>query len=77
MKCEYCPKTDATVRVKTGVNELAVCDGCWELLKHPETALPLIRGSLAMDLRGSGPGKTVLSRVERFMEKISAWRPRA
>lgn len=55
-----------------------VCSMCWELLKKPETALPLIRGNLLASLRNmKGITRTDLEKsMNRFMGTISTWKMR-
>jgi hypothetical protein len=74
--CVYC-NTPGKVRVikTSGVgSDIYACDGCWELLKDPKTALPLIRGHLTITLRDTVPKSTLDRVLNVFMEKISAWK---
>lgn len=79
MECEYCG-VDGKIRVekesKLGI-EVAVCDSCWDLLKNPVTALPLIRSHVTMKLKGSMPPDILKRNVDKYMEMISAWRIRS
>lgn len=78
MNCEYCNgpgelragKSDGLDR------EVYVCDSCWDLLKDPKTALPLLRGHITMHLKGKMPSDLLAKRVNKYMEMISAWKIR-
>lgn len=77
-ECMYC-LAEGRVRAtkEDGVDsDVHVCESCWLLLKNPKTALPLIRGHLAMSLKGSVPQATLDRMINAYMGKIAAWKPR-
>ncbi len=78
MKCLYCgaPGTLRAGKQDGAQGDVHVCDGCWKLLKNPKTALPLIRGHLMLTLRGKVPPTQLEQDLNRYMEMISAWKPR-
>lgn len=68
--CMYCG-SPAEQRLD-GDEESGVCPGCWELLKDPGTALPLIRGHLTSSLRGKIPEDRLKASVDAFVSRLSA-----
>jgi hypothetical protein len=52
---------------------VSVCKLCWGLLQNPATALPLIRGTMTMKLRGSVSKEILDKMINDFMEMISKW----
>lgn len=76
--CAYC-SMEGVFRVPKGENvdaDVYVCDKCWKLLKNPRTALPLLRGHLAMTLRGKIPEDVLNQTLNKYMEEIAKWKPR-
>ena len=75
--CEYC---GAEGKPRLSSDDLKydvhVCDKCWKLLKNPVTALPLIRSHLTMELRGTMDSRKLGKLLNKYMEKISKWKPR-
>lgn len=69
MTCDFCdsPGQDRG-------DDVCVCPSCWKLLQDPVTALPLIRGTVTMKLRGTMPKDQLDRVVNRFMGEISRWR---
>lgn len=69
MNCNFCsnPGEDRG-------DSVSVCASCWSLLKDPKTALPLIRGTVTMQLRGTMPKAELDRVVNEFMARISEWR---
>lgn len=51
-----------------------VCDQCWRLLQNPATALPLIRGDLAISLRGTMPENRLKAILDKYMEKLATFK---
>lgn len=77
-ECEFCSKPG---KLRTSDEEgpqveAYTCNDCWELLKNPLTALPLIRGNLVASLRGQMPKAQLDETVNKFMEMVSKWEPR-
>lgn len=75
MMCEYCDMAgEFRAGEKDGLNkDVHVCKRCWELLKNPQTALPLIRSHLTMKLKGRMPPSELDRTMNVYMEKISKW----
>jgi len=76
--CEYC-KREGPRRAgpEDGLKEdLHVCTYCWKLLQSPSTALPLLRGHLALEMRGVVQPKKAGTMVESFIRGVAGWMPR-
>jgi hypothetical protein len=75
--CHFCSRTGA-LRAKPGEDqveeEVYVCQGCWDLLRDPATALPLIRGDLSITLKGTVPDAQLSKSLNSFMERLSKFR---
>lgn len=76
--CEFCNQPG---KLRTSMEEgpqieAYTCNDCWELLKNPMTALPLIRGNLVANLRGQMPPSQLDATVNKFMDMISKWKLR-
>ncbi len=69
MTCDFCdhPGDDRG-------DGVCVCPSCWKLLQDPKTALPLIRGTVTMKMRGTMPKDRLDRVVDEFMGMVSAWR---
>ena len=77
INCEYCDR-DGILRVEKNINvnrDVYVCDYCWELLRNPKTALPLIRGHLTLSLRRTIPKERLDRMLNQYMEMLSHWKP--
>jgi len=80
-QCLFC-SSKGIIRVEKSelCDEVIICDKCFKLLKNPTTALPLIRGTLSLQLKIIP--KTDLQKaqyqktLDKFMEEISKWKPR-
>jgi hypothetical protein len=68
--CQFCSKPAEAMEG----TEAAVCSSCWDLLKEPSTALPLIRGHLTLTLRGTMPEEELKRRIDAFMQMIAGWK---
>lgn len=68
MTCDFCmnPGLDRG-------DDVCVCPSCWKLLQDPKTALPLIRGTVTMQLRGTMPKAKLDDVVNEFMRRLSGW----
>jgi hypothetical protein len=76
MTCEYC---NAAGKVRAGKQDglekdVYVCDSCWELLKNPTTALPLMRSHLSMNLKGKIQSGKLDRMINKYMSLISDWK---
>jgi len=75
--CHFCSRP-GPLRAETGKDQVEedvhVCEGCWDLLKDPATALPLIRGDLSISLRGTAPEAQLGRALNNFMERLSKFR---
>lgn len=69
MNCSFCDHPG----VDRG-DEVVVCNSCWTLLQDPKTALPLIRGTVTMQMRGSLPKEKLERVVNDFMGMVSSWK---
>jgi len=69
MNCSFCdhPGQDRG-------DDICVCLSCWNLLQDPKTALPLIRGTVTMKLRGQAPKATIDKMVNDFMGMVASWK---
>lgn len=76
-QCEYCTRSgDRIAGKEDGLDsDLFVCKPCMKLLKNPTTGLQLIRGNVTISVRGSGNDRNVQSRINKFMEMLSSWKP--
>ncbi len=54
-------------------DDVSVCRSCWALLQSPATALPLIRGTVSMKLRGTMPKERLDEVVNEYMGMLSTW----
>lgn len=74
-ECHFCSRPRSELRVRASETEAGVdlhsCDRCWDLLKSPATALPLIRGNLAISLRGKMPGEQARAALDKFMARLA------
>lgn len=76
--CYYCAKP-GKVRIEAKDNdgkELRVCDVHWKLLSNPKTAIPLMQGTLASQLRGSVPESVLNRQMKQFLEIVKKIRPK-
>jgi hypothetical protein len=69
MTCDFCNNPG-----QNRGDEVCVCASCWALLQDPKTALPLIRGTVTMKLRGTLPKAELDRMVNEFMGRISEWK---
>lgn len=69
MNCDFCDNPG-----RDRGDGVCVCPSCWTLLRDPRTALPLIRGTVTMKLRGSVPKADLDRMVNEFMGRISGWK---
>lgn len=69
--CEYCGRDSKAIYDESQNMSVHVCNACLNLLKNPETALPLIRGHLSIEGRSAGPG--FKRQLDKFMEMIAEW----
>ncbi len=77
-QCEFC-MMEGIVRATAGdglASDAHVCDKCWKLLQDPVTALPLLRGHLTLQLRGTMSPDKLEKALNAYMEMISKWKPR-
>lgn len=76
--CEFCLRPGVQRAGKEdGLEKPAfVCENCWKLLKDPRTALPLIRGNVSMNLRGTMPEKQLAEMANKFLDEIRTWKAR-
>ncbi len=76
--CEYCDlRGPRRSGVEDGLKEdLHVCEYCWKLLQSPSTALPLLRGHLALEMRGIVRPQRASALTESFIRGVAAWMPR-
>ena len=70
MNCQFCTKS---AEPREGL-EVGVCSACWQLLRNPTTALPLIRGHLTLTLRGKVSDAELKRQIDEFMGVISTWK---
>jgi uncharacterized C2H2 Zn-finger protein len=71
--CQYCFQNGALIVSSEENNdgeEMFICDGCAFLLKDKETAVRLLRGHLAMVLRGQMTQKKFDEIADKFFEKL-------
>jgi hypothetical protein len=78
MTCEYC---NSVGKIRVGKQDglekdIYVCDNCWDLLKNPATALPLLRSHLSMNLKGKVQPMKLDRMINKYMEMISGWKAR-
>ena len=80
-KCIYCNRS-GVLRVEKEraqfpiPRDIYVCDMHWNLLKDPKTAIPLIRGHLSLELRGTDNKDYLEKKVDKFVDFISEWKPK-
>jgi hypothetical protein len=74
--CEYCGVSGVRRAGKEdGLDkDVFVCDRCWKLLKDPKTALPLLRGHLAMQLKGSVSPAKLDWMMNKYMGIVADWK---
>lgn len=63
-------------KAEGATDDAYVCDQCWELLKNPVTAVPLLRGHVSIHLRETMAPDKVKALTEDFVRRIAKWRPR-
>lgn len=76
-KCLYCPNDgDVVVTMEeSGLRQnVCVCPECMQLLKNPNTAFALIRGSLTLRLRGKMPPDELKKRIDDFISMLYTWK---
>lgn len=77
-KCTYC-KRAGSLRVSANESplnqDIYVCDMHWNVLKDPKSALPFLRGSLSMNMRGSEDPTELQARIDKFMNIVKSWKP--
>ena len=74
--CEYCD-TDGVLRAGPAdglEKQVYVCESCWKLLKDPKTALPLLRGHITMQLRGTVSSPNLDQWINDYMAIIANWK---
>lgn len=77
-KCFYCKRVG---ELRVGADEpplyenIYVCDMHWSILKNPSIALPFLRGSMTMNMRGSEDPGILKKQMNDFMSIISSWKP--
>jgi len=69
MNCNFCDQPG----MDRG-DEVCVCPACWALLQDPKTALPLIRGTVTMKMRGQMPKERLDKVVNEFMGMMASWK---
>ncbi len=76
--CEYCKRPGVRrAGPEDGLQgEAFACKPCWELLKNPLTAVPLLRGHVSLEMRGVVEEREAEKLVQAFVGTVSGLSPR-
>jgi hypothetical protein len=76
--CRFCfqPGLERIPATEENPTPEYVCTGCWKLLQKKETAFPLMRGDMALRLRGKISQKEFDKLANLFFGEMSKWEPR-
>lgn len=77
-KCEYCGNPgEKRAGPEDGLPENAyACSHCWKLLQSPVTGPALLRGHLALGMRGVVAKDEAEGLISALLRNVSGWRPR-